>query len=62
MPEPGTRVSDAVAGCRVERIRYDEQARGGACRAGSIAEPQRVTEIRSARGHAGDELTRYVHM
>jgi len=62
VPEPDTRVSDAVAGCRVERIRYDEQARGGACRAGSIAEPQRVTEIRSARGNAGDELTGYVHM
>src|SRR5438552_8835443 len=58
MPEPSSRVSDAVAGHWVERVRYDEQARAGACRAGSIAEPQRVTEIRSARGHAGDELTR----
>ena len=62
MAEPGTRVTDAVPGRRVKRIRYDEQARGGACRAHSVAEPQRVTEIRSARGHAGDELTRYVHM
>ena len=26
LPEPDTRVSDAVAGRRVERIRYDEQA------------------------------------
>ena len=62
MPEPGTRVSDAVAGRRVERIRYDEQARARARRANGITEPQRVTEIRSARGHAGDELSRYVHM
>ena len=62
MPEPGTRVSDAMAGRGVERIRYDEQARGGACRAHGVAEPQRVTKIGSARGHAGDEVTRYVHL